>query len=209
VSPVTVASVTSDATQPRPVLFCDVDGVLSPRRQRGGAELRTSRHVGRIPDDVVVLARRLAERFEWWWCTSWEHDANAAIAPVLGLDPAPVLRLSLSGARSWKLSAVAAAAERLGRPVAWVDDHVGPRGVAWAALRPDRLVVPVDSAVGLTAAHVVRLEEFADRWSGGPVRHDQPGVPRELWPPRRLGVRRAAFVAVRSTAAASRSLRRR
>ena len=48
------------------------------------------------------------------------------------------------------------------RPVAWVDDVLGPEEHAWAASRPvPTLLLQPDHRIGLTRADIDRLREFA------------------------------------------------
>ncbi|MGA4838005.1 HAD domain-containing protein [Streptomyces sp. G45] len=157
---------------PRPLLFLDVDGPLIPF---GGAAAPVS------PDDEgnPLLARvdpahgpRLAALpCELVWATTWMDDANACVAPRLGLGPLPVV--SWPGAEGggegvqegvggvhWKTRGLCAWAA--GRPFAWVDDEITDADRAWVA---DHYAAPalahrVDPRRGLTDADFVALDAW-------------------------------------------------
>ena len=99
------------------------------------------------------------------WATSWEHAANRALAPVLGLPELPVVSFAGSSAppgRTWKLPSVK---RFIGdRPMAWVDDDLGRDAHAWAQKRTQpTLLLDINPSWGLAEAHVDILIEFADR----------------------------------------------
>lgn len=80
-----------------------------------------------------------------WWATAWMTDANAVIAPVLGLPELPVADLGeLPGiddpvwsehdetaGLNWKTRGLVELAA--GRPFAWVDDEITHVDRAWVA----------------------------------------------------------------------------
>jgi hypothetical protein len=99
------------------------------------------------------------------WCTGWEEKANEYLPHALSLDDGPLPYLTFAGSpgageRHWKLDAIDAHAGPR-RPVAWIDDdHAGCE--EWARARPGpTLLVTADPAVGMTAAHVEDLLEWA------------------------------------------------
>jgi hypothetical protein len=154
-----------------PVLFVDVDGVIS----LFGFELDV-RPSGRflvvdgIPHFLSSHAgghlRELAQTFELVWCTGWEEKANDYLPSALGL-PAPLPHLTFgapaTGAHShWKLAAIEAYAGS--RAAAWIDDAHDDTCRAWAAERPaPTLLITTTPAVGMTDAHVAGLLG----WAGG------------------------------------------
>lgn len=127
-------------------------------------------------DRVQIVARRehgawllhLAERYQLVWATTWEHDANRQLSPILGLpDDLPVITLwadlARTGDASWKTGAIA---EWVGsRPFAWFDDEINEatraRLAGWEGIGP-HLAWYVDPSVGLRKVDVEALEAFAD-----------------------------------------------
>ncbi len=102
----------------------------------------------------------LAELFEIVWATTWEHKANEAIAPLLGLPPLPVVEFGQARmGDTWKLPAVAAFAGD--RPRAWVDDELFADAHRWADRRDEpTLLIRPQSSVGITHAHFAELHAF-------------------------------------------------
>ncbi|MFE9785637.1 hypothetical protein ACFYO7_09675 [Nocardia salmonicida] len=137
----------------RPLLYLDVDGPLNPfgaKPEKRPAGYKThrlmppswvARHgenpVRRVkplrvwldPDHGPKLVA-LAEVFDLWWATMWEHDANEFIAPLIGLPELPVIewvgtmRFGPDGT-FWKTAELIEHAA--GRPFAWVDDDITTR----------------------------------------------------------------------------------
>ncbi|SRR5581483_4751804 len=159
----------------KPVLALDVDGVISVF----GWEGHVTEAPGRfhlidgiahcIPDGVGERVRRLASTYEIVWATGWEDRANDHLPTILGL-PSQLPYLTFGGrarfgSAHWKLDALGDYAGR--RPLAWVDDCLDPSCYAWASRRPGpTLLVPVDSATGLTDAHVETLLRWASETAG-------------------------------------------
>ena len=162
----------SAAMQEKPVLYVDVDGVISlwgfdpNNRPDGGFTV-----VDGIPHFLSAEAGQhlldLAAMFELVWCTGWEEKANDHLVPALGLGT-PLPFLSFDAARGaghttpghWKLAALDAHAGE--RPVAWVDDAFNEACFAWARERAaPTLLVATEPAAGLRASHADRLRAFA------------------------------------------------
>ncbi|MBB5938523.1 HAD domain-containing protein [Streptomyces zagrosensis] len=153
----------------RPLLFLDIDGVLNPVLPAAGFTAHE------VLDFTVLLSdqhadwlRQLSQTYDLIWATTWEHDANRHIAPLLGMDALPVVEfthyrpqpddpklptIDLFAGRKWAPLLRFAA----GRPFAWVDDVIPERLVRRCRWRRDRLLLPIDPAYGLTRAHVERL----------------------------------------------------
>ncbi len=148
-----------------PYLLLDVGGVLSPygltppsdfsEREIGGIwVVWTDSHAGRI--------ERLAESFELVWATTWEHYANQALCPALGINPLPYIRFVRGQTETRKLDSVR---EFVGdRPAAWIDDDLYDDAHSWARLRNETtptLLVQTTPSIGFTDEHVDELLAFA------------------------------------------------
>ncbi|MFI0820951.1 HAD domain-containing protein [Streptomyces sp. NPDC021098] len=175
----------------RPLLFLDIDGVLNPVLPTDGFTAYE------ILDFTVLLSathadwlRELSSAYDLVWATTWEHEANRHIAPLLELPRLPVVEftgyrprpddpklpaLDLFAGRKWAPILRYAA----GRPFAWVDDVMPERLVSRSRLRRDRLLLPIDPAHGLRREHVDRLLERPPR----PCRLKRPW-PRSAREPR-------------------------
>jgi hypothetical protein len=161
----------TNATKP-PILFLDVDGVISLFGFAASAEqLPGPLHwidgiAHFIPEDVGERLVRLAERFELVWATGWEERANEHLPFILGLPfrDLPYLTFdgrAVFGSAHWKLEAIDAYAAD--RPAAWIDDNIDDECMAWAAGRSaPTVIVKTDPAVGLTDEHVEELLRWAD-----------------------------------------------
>jgi hypothetical protein len=156
----------------RPILFVDVDGVISlfgfPPHSPPAGRFHL---VDGIPHFLSASAgehlRRLSDRFETVWCTGWEEKAGEHLPHALGLlDSYPHLTFERNPGRAhahWKLDAIEAYAGA--RPLAWIDDaHDGECG-AWARRRTaagaQTLLVTTDPAVGMTGSDVSALTAWA------------------------------------------------
>ena len=159
-----------NGTRERPILFLDVDGVISlfgfaPDAWPGRLQL-----VDGIPHCIGhgcgERIGRLAERFELVWATGWEETANVYLPPLLGLGrELPCLRFdgrATWGSAHWKLEAIDRYAGD--RPAAWIDDNLTGECLDWSNRRPaPTLLIRTDPAVGLTDAHVQELLAWAER----------------------------------------------
>jgi hypothetical protein len=160
--------------QERPILFLDVDGVISlfgfgRDAVPPGAFHSIDGIVHCIGDRAAERLARLADRFELVWATGWEEKANEYLVHILGLGgELPVLTFdgrAVFGSAHWKLHAIDAYAGD--RPAAWIDDSVDDECRAWARRREaPTLLLEADSAVGLTEDHVDRLLGWAQAVSG-------------------------------------------
>jgi hypothetical protein len=154
----------------RPLLLLDVDGVLNPIGRLPSDGVPDGFHEHRIAGLRVLLnpshgvwIRELATRYEVAWATSWEHDANDLIAPLLGVPvDLPVVTFEASDA-GWMVKLPAIAAFAADRPTAWVDDQISDADRAWAdARQAPTLFVSTDSRIGWTRDHIDQLLTFAD-----------------------------------------------
>lgn len=161
------------ATEPTipPILFVDVDGVLSlfgfePTIEALPGPLHYVDGVAHcIPLDGGPRLVRLAEHFELVWATGWEDRANDHLPYILDLPfgNLPWLRFdgrAVFGTAHWKLDALDHYAGN--RPAAWVDDNLDDACVAWAEGRAaPTLLVETKPPTGLTDAHVEELIAWA------------------------------------------------
>lgn len=155
-----------------PILFVDVDGVISLFGFPTDADPPGSFHyvegiVHCLSAQAGERLGRLAERFELVWATGWEERANEYLPRVLELAKPTLPTLSFEGRAVWGTAhwKVAAIDEYAGdRPAAWIDDNLDERCENWALARSaPTLLVPTEPAVGITDEHVDRLLRFADR----------------------------------------------
>ena len=161
----------ASTNRPRPILFVDVDGVISIFGFGPGAPPPGSFHsidgiVHCISDRAGELLARVAERFDLVWATGWEEKANEYLPHLLNLDgDLPVLTFhgaAVFGSAHWKLNAIEAYAGD--RPAAWIDDFIDDECRTWAKRRSaPTLLVETDSAAGITEGDVDRLLDWADR----------------------------------------------
>lgn len=158
----------------RPLLLIDVDGPLNPyrasRRKVDDHDMPVPYGVHRLNGFRVYLSpehgRMLLEvahttGAELAWATTWMHDANTMIAPLIGLPELSVVdfgwQRKLGGfvpTAHWKFDGVLAHA--VGRPLAWLDDDFGSFKAerSWFEAQRGRtptLLHHVDPAVGITA----------------------------------------------------------
>ena len=155
----------------RPVLFVDVDGVIS----LFGFSLSRDRAPGPfywidgvahcIPPAAGERLTRLSEHFELVWATGWEHRANEHLPLILDLPELPCLDFggrAVWGSSHWKLEAMSAYAGH--RPVAWIDDNLSDDLCrAWAENRAaPTLLVETRASVGITDEHVHELLAWAE-----------------------------------------------
>jgi hypothetical protein len=157
----------------RPILFVDVDGVLSlfgftPDVRALPGPLHDIDGVTHcIPESVGPRLVRLADEFELVWATGWEERANEHLPYLLGLPfrELPCLRFdgrAVFGSAHWKLDAIDEYAGS--RPAAWIDDNIDATCRGWAMSRDaPTLIVETQPAVGLTDEHVEELLGWASR----------------------------------------------
>ena len=152
-----------------PVLFVDVDGVISlfgfnPSESRPGTYHSIDGILHCIGFDAASRLARLRDRFELVWATGWEEKANEYLVHILGLEgDLPTLTFdgrAVFGTSHWKLEAIEEYAR--GRAAAWIDDNLDDRAEAWAAGRTEpTLLVQTEAPTGITDEHV----ELLTHWS--------------------------------------------
>jgi HAD domain in Swiss Army Knife RNA repair proteins len=151
----------------KPLLFVDIDGVLSVFGFSSGERpAGTWLNVDGVPHLISAAAAGhllvLAPLFDLVWCSGWEDKADEHLVQVLALPARPPFLTfnAVPGSAHWKLDAVDRHAAD--RPLAWIDDTFDDSCHAWAAARRARtLLVATDAAVGLADEHVALLERWA------------------------------------------------
>ena len=163
-------------SQKKPILFVDVDGVISlfgfsPGEGQLPGPLHWIEGVAHcIPDEVGARLVTLAERFELVWATGWEDRANEHLPFILKLPFRDLPSLSFDGravfgSAHWKVGAIDEYAGD--RAAAWVDDNIDETCLEWAEGRDAAtLIVQTSSAEGLTDEHVSELLRWADELEG-------------------------------------------
>jgi hypothetical protein len=154
----------------RPVLFVDVDGVISLFGFRPGTPPGAFHHIDGIVHcighDAGRRLKALASRFELVWATGWEEKANEYLPHLLALEEPELPFLTFDGravfgSAHWKVDAIDEYAGR--RPAAWIVDNFDDTCRKWARKRrAPTLLIETDPAVGITDDDVRRLIEFAD-----------------------------------------------
>ena len=159
----------------RPILFVDVDGVISlfgfPADARPPGRFHMVDGIAHcIGERCGDRLRRLLERFELVWATGWEEKANDYLPFLLELPDLdlPVLTFddrAVFGSAHWKLGAIDRYAGD--RAAAWIDDNLDDECRRWARERTaPTLLVDAEPATGLSDEHVERLLAWADEVAG-------------------------------------------
>jgi uncharacterized protein YjbJ (UPF0337 family) len=157
----------------RPILFVDVDGVISlfgfnPSGRPPGTFHSVDGIIHCIGSDAASRLARLAGIYELVWATGWEEKANEYLVHLLRLEgDLPTLTFdgrAVFGSAHWKVEAIDEYAR--GRAAAWIDDNLGERAEEWARKRKEpTLLVRTESPTGITEADVNRLLRWAERVS--------------------------------------------
>jgi hypothetical protein len=155
----------------KPLLFVDIDGVISlfgfPSDTRpAGTWVNVDGVLHLLSATASGHLLALAQVYDLVWASGWEEKANEHLPLTLSLPgPLPFLtfppRQQQPGPHGhWKLDTVEAYAG--GRPLAWIDDDHGDACATWARAREaPTLLVSTDPATGLTDAHMARLTAWA------------------------------------------------
>ncbi|MFE9626552.1 hypothetical protein [Streptomyces sp. NPDC006527] len=175
------------------LLFLDVDGPLIPfggpgpyphhgPRAAAGPSPPPPAHPLLPRLDPALGPRLLSLGCEPVWATTWLDDANAVVAPWLGLPPLPVVRWPETPAPRgphWKTQPLVAWAA--GRPFVWLDDEITALDQAWVAAHhpAPALLHRVDHRRGLTGADFAALED----WLAQPRAATAPAAASRSAPP--------------------------
>jgi hypothetical protein len=160
---------TQQKSDNHPVLFVDVDGVISlfgfqPSGPPPGTFHSIDGIIHCIGADAAERLRRLSGAYELVWATGWEEKANEYLVHILELPgDLPVLTFdgrAVFGSSHWKVEAIDDYARD--RPAAWIDDNLDERAEKWAQRRhAPTLLVRTESALGVTDEHVETLLRWA------------------------------------------------
>jgi HAD domain in Swiss Army Knife RNA repair proteins len=164
----------------KPLLFLDVDGVISLFGFQEGYGLAPGDAPfegcppGRLHSINGVMhyistgcaahLEQLAERYELIWATGWEETANEHLPHLLGL-PGHLPYLTFdgrvrAGPAHWKIEAIDEYAGE--RPLAWIDDNVDESCRVWAEQRPSpTLIIETVRHEGMDDQHVELLLSWA------------------------------------------------
>ncbi|MGH2837865.1 MAG: HAD domain-containing protein [Thermoleophilaceae bacterium] len=159
----------SSQSPQQPILFVDVDGVISlfgfPSSRNPPGQFHWVDGIAHcISDGAGPRLCRLAGEFDLVWATGWEEKANEYLPLLLDLpdDELPVLTFdgrAVFGTAHWKLGAIEEYAGD--RPAAWIDDSLDERCTAWAEGRSAAtLLIETDPATGITDEQVEQLLDW-------------------------------------------------
>jgi hypothetical protein len=153
------------------LLYLDIDGVLNPLSPADPKQFARHTIEGltvNLSSEHGVWLRELADRYKLVWATTWEHDANKHVGPLLGLPELPVVEFStyrrqpgdprfriiqLLEMRKW--APILRHAD--GRPFAWIDDVIPLRIKRQALPYRGIKLVHVNPYEGVTRDHVDKL----------------------------------------------------
>lgn len=161
----------------RALLFLDVDGPLLPfggdpaaypRFRHPGADLGGNPLLSRL--DPRHGARLAALPCNIVWATTWGDEADAVLAPLLGLPPLPVLDWPDDAAprAGLHVKTRAVVGHAAGRPFVWADDEISAADRAWVTSRHPgpALLHRVDPRRGLTDADYDTIASWLRETSG-------------------------------------------
>ena len=157
----------SSRLRDRPLLFVDIDGVVSlfgfaPEAAPTGTWTQVDGIAHLLSATAARHLHELADSYELVWCSGWEERANEHLPHLLGLGPFPHLSFPYrAGSEQWKIESVETHAAD--RPLAWIDDDFNDACHRWAQRRAaPTLLVPTDPARGLDDEAAETLVRWAD-----------------------------------------------
>lgn len=169
-----------------PLILIDVDGVLNPfppfGRRLGEEWIRAKCSIDghTIPvtlhPDHGPKLLKLAEDTgaELVWATTWEHDANTHIGPLIGLPALPVIEVRRelqtlgSGIDGVMYKTPYVAKYVKNRPYVWFDDDLGPEDARYLAGRTGaHCLITVNDWTGLVDEDFDQAREWLTGLAGG------------------------------------------
>lgn len=155
----------------RPLLLIDVDGVLNPSMSNSEAKRRgfMTRHAHDshgwryrlfLHNDHGRWLKAMTDQFELVWATTWEHTANVAIGPKIGLPELPVVEFDFVQDQDSKVPGIVRFTQ--GRPFVWLDDDATDYDRELLEQNPKGLLIDIDHRVGLTPEHLEAARSWAN-----------------------------------------------
>lgn len=152
---------------PPPAALVDVDGVLNrylmrreepPWRQRRiQIHPRGPKYTCYLNEEHGPMLLEFAAETgaELIWGTTWEHDANRLIGPLIGLPELPVAPMPpLRGLGDYRDKAEGFIPWLAGRPFIWLEDEESEKQAAGRLADWPHLVILVDPREGLRQHHL-------------------------------------------------------
>lgn len=160
----------------RPLLFVDIDGVISlwgsdSNARPAGAFHNVDGVIHFLSSDAAIHLLALAGRFDLVWCSGWEEKAEEHLPHALDLPGGlPFLTFARNPERANGHPNLSAIERYAGprRPLAWIDDAHDEACRAWAVARGAPTLLATMPAVGLPAAHAEELTAWAASSAGAP-----------------------------------------
>lgn len=165
----------------KPALLLDVDGPINAYTARGAAlDGRTAHQATTSTGEVFTVltrasdgSRLLETGCELIWATTWEHAANTAIGPLIGLPELPVIEWAAKDKWNpqrlyWKTTQIVdwMNRNRPGVPFRWLDDEVTRRDRTYIeenSVKGSGILL-ISPKFGLEDGHFEVLKEWREQY---------------------------------------------